>query len=88
LDEKRPSIVFEFDSDNGGSASTGVLTVLEEHQYEWYYPFLSRENGNVYNFELLPVSRVSKGQLTSRCNLFASPREQSETLERYNSNPK
>jgi len=83
LDEKRPSIVFEFSSDNEDSASTGVLMVLEEHQYEVYYPNVSREKGNIYNLELLPFSSVSKEQLTSRCNLFASPREQSDTLERY-----
>ena len=88
LDEKRPSIVFEFNSDNDGSASTDVLIVLEEHQYEVYYPFVSREKGNNYILELLPFSRVSKEQLTSRCNLFASPREQSETLEHYISNSK
>ena len=88
LDEKRPSIVFEFNCDDDDFANTDVLMVLEEHQYELYYPILSRGNGNIYNLELLPFSRVSKEQLTSRCNLFASPREQSETLERYIANPK
>ena len=88
LDEKRPSIVFEFSSDDDDSADTGTLMVLDEHQYEVYYPNVSREKGNNYNLELLPFSSVSKEQLTSRCNLFASPRERSEILERYISNPK
>ena len=70
------------------SADTGTLMVLDEHQYEVYYPNVSREKGNNYNLELLPFSSVSKEQLTSRCNLFASPRERSEILERYISNPK
>jgi len=87
LDGKRPLIVVEFKCDNDGSTSTDVLTVFEEHQYELYYPILSQENGNTWILELLPLSRVPKDWLAYRCNLFANPREQSESLERYIADP-